>query len=86
MGVATQLCDARVKWEMIGRKLNINSNDLDCIKAQHGNNFRECLYQMIVKWMKSGRATMNDLLRALRDQMVGHEALANKIMQGRTLA
>ena len=68
--------DARHQWKNIGRELGLSEGTIQSI---HEPDDGECLHQVLLRWMKTGRATINDLLEALEDPTVDHRDIANKI-------
>ena len=69
--------EARTQWKNIGRSLPGLSEGT--IQSIHEANDGECLHQVLLRWMKTGRATINDLLEALEDPTVDHRDIANNI-------
>ena len=68
--------DARAKWRDIGLKLKVSEGDLATI---HGRTDADCLHEVLVHWMHTGRARIDDLLKALESKVIGHSDIAKEI-------
>ena len=69
--------EARAQWKNIGRALGISEGTINTI---HENDDGESLHQILTRWIKSGNATIQDLLKALEDQTVGRRDIVNEIL------
>ena len=72
--------DAASLWFPLGQALGIPPGTLQSIKFDkelHGDNDR--LNEVLSTWMHSGKATIDQLLKALVDPCVGHGDIANTI-------
>ena len=68
---------ARAQWKNIGRSLpGLSEGAIQSINEPHDG---ECLHMVLSLWMKTDRATINDLLKALEDITVGHRDIADEI-------
>ena len=78
--VKNALLDAACLWYDIGLSLGILSGTLQSIKFDrelHGDKDR--LNEVLLKWMHSGQATIEQLFKALVDPCVYRVDIANKI-------
>ena len=69
---------ARDQWLDIGRELHLQEHDLIEIRNDYTSD-KECLYQMLRKWMQTGKATIEKLLEVLDNEIIGYRDLANEI-------
>ena len=67
---------ARGQWRNIGRSLGSPEGMLQSI---HDQNDGECLNEVLSRWIHTGQATINDLLKALEDVTVGRHDIAHEI-------
>lgn len=74
--VKTAIWEARSEWKAIGRALDLPNGTIDSIHDQHDG---EALHQVLSKWMETGQATTQLLLKALKDPTVGRNDIAKKI-------
>lgn len=74
---------ARGRWWFIGVVLELDTEELDCIKTKCANKIDECLAEMIRKWLKTRSLGPNwlTLVDALEDQLVGEEGVAADIKE-----
>ena len=78
--VKNAVLDAAYLWFPLGQALGIPHGTLQSIKFEgelHDDNDR--LNEVLSKWMHSGQATIDQLLKALEDPCVGRGDIANKI-------
>ena len=77
--VLDPLFDIRTKWYDIGLRLNVPIGTLEEIKAagQTDDNGRLC--QVLVAWLKSGKATWTAICRALRHRTIDEIKLADTL-------
>ena len=71
--VRDELHDIRAKWYDIGLSLDVPAEILETITSDDQNT---CLRQVLVTWLKSGKATWLALCQALRHRTVGQVELA----------
>ena len=64
--VKNALLDAASVWKDIGQALDIVHGTLESIRGEDN----ECLNEMLTKWMHTGSATIDQLLKALVDPSV----------------
>ena len=76
MPIKEAIWDARSQWKDIGRKLGLKEGD---IRAIHEPSDGECLHEVLLQWMHSGRATTAYLLMALESKAVGCSDLVKEI-------
>ena len=74
--VLDELYDIRAKWYDIGLRLNVPVETLEKIKAPDDNS---CLRQVLIIWLRSGKATWLDLCQALRHRTLGQGRLADSL-------
>ena len=68
------------KWMAIGIQLRIPNAKLTKIAAEHQYaNLEDCNRRMQIAWLKTGKATWADLVKALRTKSVGLPEVANSI-------
>ena len=77
--VRTKVWDARNKWFDLGIELKLNHADLTAIQQAFGTDPTTCLTEMLVRWLKTGRATWAKMIVALKHPAVGNSALAGKV-------
>lgn len=73
--VRNALLDAASVWKDIGQALDIVHGTLQSI---HGDD-KECLNEVLTKWMHTGKATIDQLLGALLDPSVGRGDIVREI-------
>ena len=66
------------KWMPIGIQLRIPNAKLTKIEHQY-SNLEDCNRQMQITWLKTGKATWKDLVKALRTKSVGLPEIATSI-------
>ena len=76
MLIKEAIWEVRSKWKDIGRKLSSTEGDIDAI---HEHNDGECLHQVLSQWIHTGRATINDLLKALENKMIGRPDIVREM-------
>ena len=76
MPIKEAIWDARAKWKDIGRKLKLTEGDIDAI---HKRDDGECLHRVLLQWIRTGRATMLDLLAALESKIIDRLDIVKKI-------
>ena len=76
MSLKEAMWSARSKWKDIGRKLGITEGDIEAI---HEHDDGECLHKVLLNWVRTGRATINDLLKALESKVIGHPEIIGEI-------
>ena len=69
---------ARDQWLDIGRELHLKEDDLIQIHRDNIDD-KQCLFQMLRKWIQAGEATIEKLLEVLEYETVGYRDLANEI-------
>ena len=69
--------DSRTKWREIGQKLELN---IFSIHMKGSSTDGECLCDVLSQWIQTGKATIIDLVRALRSDRVGLGHLAKKLI------
>ena len=74
--VLDELYDVRAKWYDIGLRLNVTAETLEKIKAPDDNSY---LRQVLIIWLRSGKATWLDLCRALRHRTIDQGRLADSL-------
>ena len=67
---------ARAQWKNIGRSLGLSEG---AIQSIHDQDDSECLHAVLLIWIHTGNATINDLLDALENRTVGRRDLAHNI-------
>ena len=68
----------KAKWFFLGFGLGIREADLKRIESERSNNgVEKCLSDLLVYWLNSGGANIDDLCNAL--VRVNHRVLADKI-------
>ena len=71
--------DIRSEWNKFGEHLpGVDAGTINSIKKSEKDH-GECLNEVLSKWIYKGRATINDLLKALRKTMVGRDDIADRI-------
>ena len=73
--VKNALLEAAYQWRDIGQALDIPQGTLRSIRGED----RECLNEMLSKWMHGGKATMDQLLEALEDPGVDRADIVGEI-------
>ena len=73
-----ELYDVRAKWYDIGLWLNVTAEELEKIKANDHND-NSCLRQVLIIWLRSGKATWLDLCQALHHRTIGQGQLADSL-------
>ena len=61
---------AAKEWKFIGRRLGVRESDIEAIEKNNSSNLKEMFYQMLLRWksVTGGRATKEELIRALREE------------------
>ena len=72
--VLDELYDIRDKWYNVGLRLDVPTEKLESILISHDRD--NCFRQVLVLWLKSGKATWLGLCQALRHRTVGRVKLA----------
>ena len=67
---------ARTQWKEIGRSLELSEGTIQSI---HEPDDGECLHAVLSRWMKTGQATISDLLKALEDRTIARHDIAHHI-------
>ena len=73
------ISDTKSQWKNIGRALGLSSSVLDGIEKKNDTNQQDCLYDMLEKWIATGKATFEDLLSALESKLVGYKDFTTRI-------
>ena len=71
--------DARSQWKEIGCKLGLTDGDTRAIKAESEHDTSQCLTKVLVQWMQTGKATIYDLLKALKSKDIDRSDIVSKI-------
>ncbi len=79
MPLKEAIWDARSKWKDIGRKLGLTDGDINAIKESE-HNISECLNEVLVRWIQTGKATIYDLLKALKSEVIDCSGIVSKIL------
>ena len=74
--VLDELYDIRDKWYNLGLRLNVSTEKLESLTSHDQDS---CFRQVLVNWLKSGKATWLALCQALSHRTVGQEELARKL-------
>ena len=74
--VRNALLGAAYQWRDIGRALELTDGTLRSIRGEDN----ECLNEVLAQWMHSGKATVDQLLDALKDQSVKRVDIVPKIL------
>lgn len=77
--VLDELYDIRDKWYNLGLRLNVPTEKLESLTSHDQDS---CFRQVLVDWLKSGKATWWTLCEALSHRTVGQEGLA-KLLQAK---
>ena len=72
--VLDELYDIRDKWYNLGLRLDVPTKKLESILTSH--DLDNCFRQVLVLWLKSGKATWSALCQALGHRTVGQVELA----------
>ena len=75
--VLDELYDVRARWYDIGLRLNVPAETLEKIKAPDDNS---CLRQVLIIWLRSGKATWTNLCQALRHRTIEQRKLADSLL------
>ena len=68
------------KWQDVGLQLKLEEGILKGIESDHPKNSRDCLREMLSKWLKiDPRPTWHTLCAALHSETVGEEKLAGSL-------
>ena len=78
MPLKEEIWDARSQWKDIGRKLGLKDGDIHAIKESE-HNISECLNEVLVQWMQTGKATIYDLFKALDSRVIGRSDIVRTI-------
>ena len=65
-------------WYSLGLQLDIDDAKLHAITSQE-NRAVECFRQTLTEWLKSGTATHDAVIKALRSPAIGHSVLASHL-------
>ena len=79
--VLKAIVDVSEKWLMLGLALGLKQPTLDRIKTDNGNSDSR-KYEMMKEWLKGTdgcKPSWAELVNALREEIVGHSAIADKI-------
>ena len=76
MPIQEAVWEARSQWRDIGYKLGLKPEDIQAINEP---NDEQCLRQVLLHWMRSGRATTSLLLDALCSELVNRPDIARQI-------
>ena len=72
--------DARVKWKDIGRALRVPLDVLNEIERDlYHRNDGQRMERVLVEWLHTGKATIHQLLRALKDKSVRRHDISMEI-------
>ena len=71
---------ASAVWRRLGVELELTAGDLDAI-GENRSSVQDRLEEVLKMWMRSKRATVYDLMDALRAAPVGRADLANGISE-----
>ena len=77
--VLDELYDVRTKWYDIGLRLNVPAKELEEIKFDAPDD-NTCLRQVLIIWLRSGKATWLDLCQALRHRTIDQGNLADALL------
>ena len=69
------------KWYLIGIQLNVSTDKLDS-QQQNGTDCKALLCNVLLTWIKTGKATWEALTEALRSDTVEEMALAEQLRSG----
>ena len=75
--VLDKLYDIRAKWYDIGLRLNVPAETLEKIRAPDDNS---CLRQVLIIWLRSGKATWTNLCQVLRHRTIDQGKLADSLL------
>ena len=75
---------AREKWFNIGIQLEMSVSDLKVISQNKSGQPDGCFVEMLVQWLRQGKATWEALINALKSEPVGYLQLANEIRDSKT--
>ena len=79
--VLKTIADVSEKWQMLGLALGLKQPTLNRIKTDNGNSDSR-KYEMVREWLKRTdgcRPSWAKLVKALREEIVGHRDIADKI-------
>jgi len=71
------LYDIRAKWFLLGVELNVSDGTLNAIPERCNRDSDQYLYRMLSEWLKSGEATEDQLVKALRERTINEKRLAD---------
>ena len=74
--VRNALLGAAYQWKDIGRALELPDGTIRSIRGEDN----ECLNDVLTKWMHSGKATVEQLLDALKDPSVKRGDIVSEIL------
>lgn len=74
--VRNALLDVAYLWYDIGLALGIYMGTLKSIRGED----KDCLREMLTKWMHRGTATLEQLFEALQDESVDRKDIVDKIL------
>ena len=77
---------AREKWFNIGIQLEMSVSDLKVISQNKSGQPDGCFVEMLVQWLRQGKATWEALINALKSEPVGYLQLANEITESTLLS
>ena len=67
------------KWVAIGIQLRLPIDKLNKIESQNRDNHEVCNRQMQIAWLKTGKASWEALVAALRKKSIGLDNVAKNI-------
>ena len=70
---------ARNQWKHILLKLGISGTVIESIRVRCHDVPKDCYYEGLTEWLKSGERSWGDLIEALTSPAVGHNDLARMI-------
>ena len=76
--VIEDIYDAVDKWHNIGMQLNLHESDLKGIESNYPRR-GDCLREMVYRWLRTGNATWNMMINALKSRTVGEFYLAEQL-------
>ena len=71
--------DARIKWRNILLILDVPSDTIDSIGTKWRDNPDECYREGLKEWLKGGKRSWEDVIKALSSPIVGHSDIARTI-------
>lgn len=68
------------KWQFLGLLLGLEQSIVRQMSMECGNDFDTFKMNFVTTWLNTGNATWKDLINALKDELVGQNAVANNIV------